>query len=285
MRWLNQRVADTDLLWEESIPESWAGIDEVGRGPLAGPVVAAAVVLPPGDLPSSLDTLDDSKRLSCRERLRLSEAIKEVALGYCIAEISPEEIDTLNILAASMKAMRMAFLGLDVEVPFAFVDGNRLPELPCRAKAVVKGDQKVAAIAAASILAKVQRDSQMEERDKEFPHYGFRWHKGYATAFHRIALNVFGPCELHRKSFLPVANAATPSPKDQNALNKCFMAFHTANTLRDLEQCFSLSYVRRECKKPEVSAYFERYVNMRAREIAVQRRAETTLDKTVELGK
>lgn len=186
-------------------PEWLAGLDEVGRGPLAGAVYAAAVVLCPFDIPAGLK---DSKRLSPEQRLTLDEQIRSQALSYCIARAEVEEIDTLNILQASLLAMRRALDGLSTPVDFALVDGNRLPALPCPAEWLVKGDAKSDAIKAASIIAKVARDKEMERLDRLYPAYGLAQHKGYPTKRHLAALGRCGPSPVHRMSFAPCRKAA-----------------------------------------------------------------------------
>ncbi len=180
-----------------------AGVDEVGRGPLAGPVVAAAVILDPE---KTIEGLADSKKLSEKKRDRLFDEITEKARAYCIARASVEEIDQLNILHASMLAMKRAVEGLSVVPEYVLVDGNRLPELSLPAEAVVKGDARVAEIAAASILAKVSRDREMIELDALFPGYGLAQHKGYPTKSHLDALRKQGVNKLYRRSFKPVAD-------------------------------------------------------------------------------
>ncbi|MCB1874622.1 MAG: ribonuclease HII [Chromatiales bacterium] len=178
-----------------------AGVDEVGRGPLAGPVVAAAVILDP-DRP--IVGLDDSKALSEARREALFEPIRERALAYAVASASVEEIDRINILQASLLAMQRAVEQLQPPPDLALVDGNRCPSLPCEARAVVGGDASVAAISAASILAKVTRDRLMHELDREYPGYGLARHKGYPTRAHVEALRTLGVSPLHRRSFGPV---------------------------------------------------------------------------------
>ncbi|KJY96302.1 ribonuclease HII [Pseudoalteromonas ruthenica] len=178
-----------------------AGVDEVGRGPLVGDVVTAAVILDPN---KPIAGLGDSKKLSDKKRTALSAEIKEKALSYCIARASVSEIDELNILHATMLAMSRAVAGLDITPDFVFVDGNRLPQLDVAAQAVVKGDALVAEISAASILAKVARDEEMIALDAQFPEYGFAGHKGYPTKAHFAALAEHGATEFHRKSFKPV---------------------------------------------------------------------------------
>ena len=179
-----------------------AGVDEAGRGPLAGPVVAAAVIL---DELRPIAGLADSKKLSPKRRLALYDEIRAKALCCSVAEASVEEIDRLNILQATMLAMRRAVEGLRLKPAKVLVDGNRLPPLPMLAEAIVKGDSKVAAISAASILAKVTRDRWCEGVHLDYPAYGFGGHKGYGTAEHLAALAAHGPCPHHRRSFAPVA--------------------------------------------------------------------------------
>lgn len=181
-----------------------AGVDEVGRGPLAGPVVAAAVILDPE---KPIEGLLDSKMLNESTRDRLDVEIRERALAFCIAEASVEEIDTINILHASLLAMSRAVAGLAMTPHVALIDGNRCPKLDCPAQAIVKGDQRVQAISAASIIAKVSRDRMMIELHEQFPEYGFAGHKGYPTAKHRQAIIDHGVTYLHRRSFKPVREA------------------------------------------------------------------------------
>lgn len=180
-----------------------AGVDEAGRGPLAGPVVAAAVIL--DDL-NPIKGLADSKKLTERKREQLFDEIRAKALCCSVAQVSVQEIDELNILQATLLAMRRAVLGLRLVPKLVLVDGNRLPVLPMRAEAVVKGDALVAAISAASILAKVTRDRWCEDYDQQFPAYGFAKHKGYGTAAHLAALSALGACPEHRTSFRPVTD-------------------------------------------------------------------------------
>ncbi|WP_462163603.1 ribonuclease HII [Pseudoalteromonas xiamenensis] len=181
-----------------------AGVDEVGRGPLVGDVVTAAVILDPNN---PIDGLADSKKLSEKKRLLLAEEIKAKALCYCIARASVAEIDELNILHATMLAMTRAVEGLSVKAEFVFVDGNRLPTLNVPAQAVVKGDSLVSEISAASILAKVTRDQEMVDLDAAYPEYGFAGHKGYPTKAHFEALEKYGVTPHHRRSFKPVQQA------------------------------------------------------------------------------
>jgi ribonuclease HII len=179
-----------------------AGVDEAGRGPLAGPVVAAAVIL---DDRHPIAHLADSKVLSPKRRDYLFDEIRAKALCFSIAQASAQEIDSLNILQATMLAMRRAVQGLRLPPKLVLVDGNRIPVLDVRAEAIVKGDSKVPAISAASILAKVTRDRWCAQYHQEFPQYGFEAHKGYPTLAHLQALRKHGPCPQHRKSFGPVA--------------------------------------------------------------------------------
>ena len=188
------------LLW--SIPGLVAGVDEAGRGPLAGPVVAAAVIL---DDQNPIAGLADSKKLSAARREWLFDEIRAKALCCSIAQASVEEIDQINILQATMLAMRRAVEGLRLKPTLVLVDGNRLPVLSMRAEAIVKGDSKVQAISAASILAKVTRDRWCADLDVRYPQYGFAGHKGYGTAEHLAALQAHGACPEHRKTFSPVA--------------------------------------------------------------------------------
>ncbi len=175
------------------------GVDEAGRGPLAGPVFAAAVILPPS---CNIQGLNDSKKLSAKKRDALFDLIREKAVAYCIAQASEEEIDRLNILQASMLAMKRAVEGLAVKADCALVDGNKMPELDIPGKALTGGDALSASIAAASILAKVSRDRLMLELDSRYPQYEFARHKGYGTALHYEKLALFGPSPVHRKTFL-----------------------------------------------------------------------------------
>lgn len=184
------------------MPGLVAGVDEAGRGPLAGPVVAAAVIL--DDL-NPVRGLADSKTLTALRREKLYDEIRAKALCCSIGEASVDEIDTLNILEATMLAMRRAVDGLRLKPVKVLVDGNRLPRLDVLAEAIVKGDAKVQAISAASILAKVHRDRWCIEFHQQYPQYGFDRHKGYGTAEHMAALRAHGACPQHRKSFAPVA--------------------------------------------------------------------------------
>lgn len=187
------------LVWDA--PGLCAGVDEAGRGPLAGPVVAAAVIL---DDMNRIRGLADSKKLTARARERLFDEIRAKALACCIAEASVEEIDRLNILQATLLAMRRAVEGLRLVPHKVLVDGNRLPVLRMPAEAIVKGDSKVPAISAASILAKVHRDRLCLAMHEAHPAYGFATHKGYPTPDHLAALREHGACPLHRRSYAPV---------------------------------------------------------------------------------
>ena len=196
------RFEQLGLEW--ATPGLVAGVDEAGRGPLAGPVVAAAVIL--DDL-QPIKGLSDSKVLGRRTRERLFDEIRARALCCSIAEASVEEIDRLNILQATLLAMRRAVLGLRLPPHRVVVDGNRVPVLPMPVEAIVKGDAKVQAISAASILAKVQRDRLCADLHASHPQYGFDGHKGYPTPEHLAALRAHGPCEAHRRSYAPVRAA------------------------------------------------------------------------------
>lgn len=186
-------------LSEQGIP--YCGVDEAGAGPLCGDVVAAAVILDPAN---PVEGLNDSKKLTEKKREKLFDEIREKALDYCIARATVEEIDRLNILNARMLAMSRAIDGLKLPCQHALVDGNKAPQTPLEVTTIIKGDSLVAAISAASVLAKVQRDREMLELDKQYPGYGFAKHKGYGTAAHMEALQALGPCEIHRRSYAPV---------------------------------------------------------------------------------
>lgn len=188
----------------QSTDQFVCGVDEVGRGPLCGPVVTAAVILDPA---RPIEGLNDSKKLSEKKRDALFDEIKEKALAWCIARAEVGEIDELNILHATMLAMQRAVAGLSVKPDLALIDGNRCPQLPCRAEAVIKGDGKVPEIGAASILAKVARDREMAEMEKLYPGYGIGGHKGYPTKVHMEALKRLGVTPIHRRSFKPVREA------------------------------------------------------------------------------
>jgi len=184
--------------------EGVVGIDEVGRGPLAGPVVAAAVILPANH---GISGIDDSKKIAEQDREALAEKIRNVAVSWCVASATVREIDRVNILGASMLAMTRAAAGLSVAPSLALVDGNRLPALPCHGEAVVKGDQRFECIAAASILAKVERDQLMRKLDQLHPGYDWASNKGYPTRAHMAALDDLGVTLEHRQSFAPVKRA------------------------------------------------------------------------------
>ncbi|RZL68114.1 MAG: ribonuclease HII [Variovorax sp.] len=196
------KAEQATLVWDA--PGLLAGVDEAGRGPLAGPVVAAAVIL---DDKRPIRGLADSKTLTALQRERLNDQILARALCCSVAHATVEEIDTHNILQATMIAMRRAVEGLRLKPAKVLVDGNRLPTLDVLAEAIVRGDARVKAISAASILAKVHRDRLCEQLDAEFPHYGFARHKGYGTREHMEALQRHGACVHHRRSFSPVAAA------------------------------------------------------------------------------
>lgn len=194
-----------DLLIEKSLYKTGyhliAGVDEAGRGPLAGPVVAAAVILPKNVL---INGIDDSKKLSKSRRELLYKEIQKNAIGYGIGIVSEEIIDRINILRASLEAMKLAVLSLTRNPDFLLIDGPYLPDIGIPMKALPRGDSLSLSIAAASIIAKVTRDRIMCELDSVYPDYGFARHKGYPTAEHLNTLNEFGPCKIHRKTFAPV---------------------------------------------------------------------------------
>lgn len=176
------------------------GVDEAGRGPLAGPVFAAAVILP---MDCEIEGLNDSKKLSEKKREALFDVIKEKAIAYSVASASVDEIEEFNILKATYLAMNRAILGLHIAPDFAIIDGNRIPDnAPTKCEALIKGDFKSMSVAAASILAKVSRDRLLVEYDQKYPEYNFKKHKGYGTKEHYEAINKYGICEIHRKSFL-----------------------------------------------------------------------------------
>lgn len=179
--------------------KSVCGVDEAGRGPLAGPVCAAAVILPEGVI---IDGVNDSKKLSEKKRESLFDVIREQALSYSIAYATVDEIEEFNILNATMLAMRRAIDGLDIKADYAMIDGNKIPPIDIDAECIVKGDAKSMSIACASILAKVSRDRLLYKYAEEYPMYGFDKHKGYGTKVHREAILKYGPCPYHRKSFL-----------------------------------------------------------------------------------
>jgi ribonuclease HII len=190
------------FLWDT--PGLIAGVDEAGRGPLAGAVVAAAVIL---DELNPIKGLADSKKLTALKREKLYDEIRAKALCVGVGQASVEEIDRINILQATMLAMQRAVANLRLKPSLVLVDGNRIPMLDMRAEAIVQGDSKVQAISAASIIAKVTRDRQCAELHARFPHYGFDAHKGYGTAQHMAALNEHGACAEHRRSYAPVREA------------------------------------------------------------------------------
>lgn len=179
--------------------KSVCGVDEAGRGPLAGPVCAAAVILPEGVI---IDGVNDSKKLSEKKRESLFDVIREQALSYSIAYATVDEIEEINILNATMLAMRRAIDGLDIKADYAMIDGNKIPPIDIDAECIVKGDAKSMSIVCASILAKVSRDRLLYKYAEEYPMYGFDKHKGYGTKVHREAILKYGPCPYHRKSFL-----------------------------------------------------------------------------------
>lgn len=200
----NNNVVEFDwFFYEKQLSEKGytniCGVDEAGRGPLAGPVCAAAVILKPDDI---IDGVNDSKKLSEKKREMLFDIIKQRAVSYSIAWATLEEIEKINILNATMLAMKRAVEGLDIPADYAIIDGNKNPELNIPANSIVKGDAKSMSIAAASILAKVSRDRLLLEYAKEYPEYKFEKHKGYGTKLHREALLKYGPCPIHRMSFL-----------------------------------------------------------------------------------
>lgn len=197
-------------------PDGHCGVDEAGRGPLAGPVYAAAVMLDPE---KPIIGLADSKKLSEKQRNLLAQEIREKALAYCVTFATEAEIDHLNILHATMLAMQRAVAGLSQLPRIALIDGNRTPKMLVPAKAIVKGDALVPAISAASILAKTARDAVMVEMHEQYPQYGFDQHKGYPTAAHLAAIARFGVLPVHRKSFAPVRNALNQSQPAQNLLD------------------------------------------------------------------
>lgn len=199
-----------------------AGVDEVGRGPLAGAVVAAAVILDPA---RPIAGLADSKVLSETQRVALDDEIRAKALAFALGRAEVEEIDAINILQASLLAMRRAVLALPVAPEFAYVDGNQHPRLPCPAEVVIKGDAKIPAISAASIIAKVARDREMTDWDARYPGYGFASHKGYGTAAHLAAIARLGVTPLHRRSFAPVRLALEGSI--ESALASCNVKLET----------------------------------------------------------
>jgi ribonuclease HII len=185
----------------DPLAEYCAGVDEAGRGPLAGEVYAAAVILDPTQ---PIDGLADSKVLTEKRREALAPLIQQRALAWCVARASVQEIDQLNILQATLLAMQRAVQGLKIAPQLAWVDGNQAPRLACRVQTIIKGDALVPAISAASILAKTARDAELLRLHGDYPQYGFNLHKGYGTALHMARLKEFGPCPAHRRSFAPV---------------------------------------------------------------------------------
>ncbi len=210
--------ADSET-WQEILASGRciAGVDEAGRGPLAGPVMAAAVILPPS---YQLPGLTDSKQLSASQRARLETQIKSQALAWAVASATAAEIDDINILQASLLAMRRAIESLLIVPEIVLVDGTFCPVCAYPSVAVVKGDSKVPAISAASILAKETRDRLMREYDTQYPAYGFALHKGYPTARHIHALNEHGACSIHRRSFAPVRRCAAGLRKNESPADK-----------------------------------------------------------------
>ncbi len=190
-----------DMSLEAQYPGPVCGVDEAGRGPWAGPVSAGAVILDPANVPAGLN---DSKKLTAKARERLEIEIKATALAWGVGLASPQEIDEINILQATGLAMRRAMAALQVAPAFALVDGNYRFDLPCPLQPIVKGDALSASIAAASILAKVERDRIMMAADLDYPEYGFAGHKGYHAASHVAALKARGPCPIHRMSWAPI---------------------------------------------------------------------------------
>ena len=205
---MNNNDKDIDMLFYEKQARDngysiICGIDEAGRGPLAGPVCAAAVILPEGHI---IDGVNDSKKLSAKKREELFDKIIDECLDYSIATADEKEIDEINILQATFLAMRRAVDGLKIKPDIAFIDGNKEPGLAISQQTIVKGDSKSMSVAAASILAKVTRDRYMLEMAEKYPHYAFEKHKGYGTKLHYQMLNEYGPWEIHRTTFLKTWN-------------------------------------------------------------------------------
>ncbi len=192
-------MLEYEIMYSQQGYKSICGVDEAGRGPLAGPVCAAAVIFPEGLV---IEGVDDSKKLTEKKRDQLFDIIKKEAVAYSIAWASVEEIEKYNILKAAMLAMKRAIDGLSIKADFVMIDGNKKPDIKIPSVAIVKGDAKSQSIAAASILAKVSRDRLMIDMAKKYPQYGFEKHKGYGTQFHRDMVLQYGPCEIHRPSFL-----------------------------------------------------------------------------------
>ena len=197
-------------MWTQVNPAQFleAGVDEAGRGPLAGPVVVAAVILPDQ---YDLEHLDDSKRLSAKKREWLAPRIEAQAVAFSVVVVEVEEIDRVNILQATLNGMQRAVNRLEPAPGRVFIDGNRAPDLPCEVETVVGGDRLIASISAASVLAKVHRDRVMQSMHRQYAGYGFDRHKGYPTAYHLERLNALGPCPIHRTSFAPVRRASAPA--------------------------------------------------------------------------
>lgn len=192
-------LAEFDRQYQAEGVQALCGVDEAGRGPLAGAVYAAAVILPPE---CSIEGINDSKKLTAKKRELLYSEIVEQAVAFCVASASEAEIDEINILNAALLAMKRAVEGLPVAPDLVLVDGNRAPELACRSEVVTGGDEKSACIAAASILAKVERDRYMAEVAERYPEYRFEQHKGYPTKLHYEMLDAHGPSAVHRRTFL-----------------------------------------------------------------------------------
>jgi len=208
-----QGVVRVKVFSDLMFPLVTAGVDEVGRGPLAGPVYAAAVVIAPDRIPTGLT---DSKKLSARQRQSLAVQIRSVATAWAVASASVIEIDELNILRASHLAMQRAVAGLGLEPDLLLIDGNLLPVFSLPALAIIKGDRRIASISAASVLAKVARDAEMEKLAQTYPGYGFERHMGYPTPAHKAALQQLGPTPEHRRSFAPVRQQIELQTKQMN---------------------------------------------------------------------
>jgi ribonuclease HII len=213
-------LAFEERLWTEGYRRV-AGLDEAGRGAWAGPVVAAAVILPPDDpdLAEHLTGVRDSKQITPGPRENLLEVVQKQALAVGVGIVPPGEIDTLGIVPATHKAMTLALNAISPPADYCLIDYLVLPSVPLPQHSLPKGDARVLSIAAASIVAKVTRDRFMVDLDGQFPGYGFAWHKGYGTAQHRTALSELGPSEIHRMSFAPLRMTALQQPQDDNALN------------------------------------------------------------------
>ncbi len=209
---LRALLAFETALWERGVARI-AGVDEAGVGTLAGPVVAAAVVLPHGLRPRGLD---DSKQLDARVRDRLCAEVKAGALAWAVGVASPEEVDSLNVYQAGLLAMRRAVEGLSIRPEHLLVDARRIPELTIPQQGIVKGDAKSLSIAAASVVAKVTRDALMVEAEARFPGYGFARHKGYGAPEHLEALRRLGPCGIHRRTFTPVREVIEGGPRQRD---------------------------------------------------------------------